>query len=787
MEISILIFASFILRVIISFHGTLMLDQNTFIAWSNILVQRGFSSFYSDWSDYLPGYLYVLWLLGKIKEFIPLPAVVLYKMPAIISDVLVGWLIYAIVRKIKNEKLALIAASLYLFNPAILANSTLWGQVDSLTSLFSLLSVYLVGTSSIFSAVSLAIGIMIKPQAVFVIPVILFITIKDKWKFSKIFTYGLIFTLVFVLGFIPFLSRGDNIFSFIFERLMATFSQYPYTSVNAFNFWGLAGFWKADKILFSVIGYIISLAVILFAAWKIWKEKRAKYYLVAVSFLVSFLFFTRMHERHLLPVFAPLLIAASSSNFLLIPYFGLSITYLANLYYSFNWISDNFREVFSSQAINFLIILNLIFFIYTLFVIFKKKTSMNRFIEVKDFSDKLPEIKISSMKTKWLLGLILGFSLITRVVWLGIPKNEYFDEVYHAFTARRILHNDPKAWEWWNTPPEGFAYEWTHPPLAKLGMVLGMKIFGENSFGWRFPQAVLGTGTVFLIYLLAKKIFKDELTGIISSAIFALDGLPLVMSRIGMNETYLLFFVLLTVYFFLKEKNFLSAVSFGLALASKWSAIWTIPIFFLICLRRKRKFNLSILWFLLLPFTIYLLTYLPMFLSGHGLDIFWGMQKQMWWYHTGLRATHAYSSSWWSWPLLFRPVWLFTEGVGNSVRNIYAMGNPVVFWFGLASVVPCFIYSYLEKNKNLAFVIFAYLIFFVPWAVSPRILFFYHYLPSIPFLAIATGFVLRRFPKLVTIYLLLATVLFIYFYPHWTGISVPLWLDNSYYWLSTWK
>ena len=177
-----------------------------------------------------------------------------------------------------------------------------------------------------------------------------------------------------------------------------------------------------------------------------------------------------------------------------------------------------------------------------------------------------------------------------------------------------------------------------------------------------------------------------------------------------------------------------------------------------------------------------------MFFTGHSLSIWWGMQEQMWWYHTGLRATLPYSSSWWTWPLLMRPIYLYTSNeVGGMVARIYAFGNPLVFWFGLASVAMCFLYSSIEKNKNLAFVVFAYLIFFVPWAVSPRIMFLYHYLPSIPFLAIATAYVLRRNIKLAYWVLPLMIAVFIYFYPHYAGLQVPLWLDGSYYWLPTWR
>jgi len=418
-------------------------------------------------------------------------------------------------------------------------------------------------------------------------------------------------------------------------------------------------------------------------------------------------------------------------------------------------------------------------------------TSLVRFFNKgrKFVPDNFPKFQIPASSFKILLIIILLFSFITRLYKLGEPPKDYFDEIYHAFTARLVLHGDPKAWEWWNPHPEGFAYEWTHPPLSKLMMAGSMKILGENAFGWRFPQAIFGTLSVLLVYLLAKKIFKDEVLALIAAGIFSLDGLSLVLSRMGMNDIYVLFFVLLSVYLFLKEKDFWSAISFGLAIASKWSGIWTAPILFILCLKRRKKFSIyTFLTFSILPFIIYLSSYIPMFLTGHDLGTWWGMQKQMWWYHTGLDATHPYTSPWWSWPLMSRPVYLYTsDEVNGFVSRIYAIGNPLVFWFGLVSVFISLAYAYFEKNRNLAFVIFAYLIFFVPWAASPRIMFLYHYLPSIPFMAIAIAYILRRNPKTIAYFLVPSALLFIYFYPHWAGLSVPLWLDKSYYWIGSWR
>lgn len=752
------------------------------------MASGGFKGFYNGWSDYLPGYLYILFVLGKINLFNLIPQEVLYKIPAILSDVITGFLIYKVLIKSKGEKWALIGSAIYLFNPAIIANSTLWGQVDGIVALFVILSIYLLENNYLLlSAAAIAIGTLVKPQVAFIFPVILTMFYNQKIKFRKLIVYCASGLLLFVLGFVPFWNHGSLI-GFILERLSVSSSQYPYTSINAFNFWGVFGFWRPDSYQW-IAGILFTLAVfILFV-----RKNKSPYLLSSIILGSSFVFMTRMHERHFLPVFAPLAIAVVENPLLLVPYLGFSITYLLNLYYAYVWISDNFRLVFSDTFTKIFSFLNIVFLGLVLFpkrISFKIKEVKSKNVTVPN----MPKLNIGRLNLKYVLYGILLFATITRFYNLGSPPSEYFDEVYHAFTAKVILHADSyKAWEWWNTPPEGFAYEWTHPPLAKLGMALGMIAFGENSFGYRFVGAILGIGAVYLVYLLALEFFGDELTAVLSAGIYSLDGLALVMSRIGMNDSYILFFSLLSIYLFLKNKNLGSAIAFGLALSSKWSAIWSLPILFILWLKRKNKFDFKefrvlTLSFLFIPISIYLLSYFQMFLTGHGIDNWWGMQKQMWWYHTGLKATHPYQSMWWSWPLLLRPIYLYTsDEIGGTVARIYAFGNPIVFWFGFFSVLASAIYAYAEKNKSLAVVVFSYFIFFVPWALSPRIMFLYHYLPSIPFMAIATGYYLRRNPKLIYWVFGISLLVFIYFYPHYTGLRIPLWLDQSYYWFSNWR
>ena len=197
-DIIYVLIVAFLFRLFLANFGTLQLDQGTFIAWGNSLAVSGFKIFYNNWSDYLPGYLYVLWFLGKINLLVPNLQVILFKLPAILADLATGYLIYKIVGKKKGIFFSLI----YLFNAAVFANSSLWGQVDSLTALFSLFSVFIFPISYQLSAISLALGTLIKPQAAFILPAILYLFIKNKKKFFELLIYSISGLLVFIVGFI---------------------------------------------------------------------------------------------------------------------------------------------------------------------------------------------------------------------------------------------------------------------------------------------------------------------------------------------------------------------------------------------------------------------------------------------------------------------------------------------------------------------------------------------------------------------------------------------------------
>lgn len=408
----------------------------------------------------------------------------------------------------------------------------------------------------------------------------------------------------------------------------------------------------------------------------------------------------------------------------------------------------------------------------------------------------------------FILGLILLFSFLTKVWRLGEPKTFIFDEVYVGFTASEIAKNNPDAWSWQAHSPKGFAYGWSHPYTGKMIIALPIKIFGFSYFSMRLMPMLAGILLSLISFLLARQLFpKKPLIGLISAFLIANDGLVLALSRIGLADTILTLFITTAVYFLFRKKYIISAIVWGLAISTKWSGVFFLPVLAIIVLQNyswQRNFKVWInnlyqaikiaILYLLIGFGVYLLSYLPFFLYGNNFEQFTMLQKQMYWYHTGLEATHPYQSTALTWTMDLRPVWFWVEYGKNTVKNIYALGNPIFFWGGIISVFFAIGYYRISKNKQLLQLIIAYFAFWLPWIDSPRIMFLYHYLPALPYLAIILGFMLneminfnKKMIYIVGLYLICVLAVFVYFYPYNTGLPVAKDKVANYQWLKTWK
>src|SRR3990167_8050545 len=134
-----------------------------------------------------------------------------------------------------------------------------------------------------------------------------------------------------------------------------------------------------------------------------------------------------------------------------------------------------------------------------------------------------------------ILVIITIFSAAVRLFRINEPARYYFDEVYHVVTARAYAQNNPAAYDPFSPPPEeGTAYDWLHPPLAKLMQAASIKLFGDTPVAWRLPSAIFGAALILATAVLATVMFGKR-AGVFSGLILAFENLTFVMSRITMK------------------------------------------------------------------------------------------------------------------------------------------------------------------------------------------------------------------------------------------------------------
>lgn len=326
-------------------------DLSTFQSWASTAAHR-FSQFYSGLntgrgaSDYPPLYIYVLYLIGKLTSISSMSpySVLLLKLPSILADVATGYLIYKLAKKHFAWESSALLSAFYLFNPAILINSTVWGQVDSFFTLIIVAAVILLTEQKIgLAAAFFTAGVLMKPQGIIFLPVLGFELVRQlqqkNWK--TVFKAILAAILTTVILVLPFSINGGV--SWILKLYTGTLGEYPYASVNGFNAYSLLGLnFVKDTGKGFLLSYhqwgLIFIVLISAFAWLIYsKGKDTIFAAVAALLLIAgvFIFSTRMHERYLFPSVALGLLAfvyLKDKRFLLLTA-GFSLTVYANTHY----------------------------------------------------------------------------------------------------------------------------------------------------------------------------------------------------------------------------------------------------------------------------------------------------------------------------------------------------------------------------------------------------------------------------------------------------------------------
>jgi Gpi18-like mannosyltransferase len=272
----------------------------------------------------------------------------LLKLPGILADIGLTFLIYKIVEKItQNAKKALAAGAFYLFNPVSIFLSGVWGQTDSLVSLLGLASFFTLWTGRVWISIPLLfLSLYTKPNWGIFIPLYLFLLILKKPNVKK-FILGLAISLVlFWATTAPF--AKDNLISFSSwlwsQRLLPTASVTHKASVGAFNLHTI--FLTIDRdsdktpylgIPADFLGYVLFLVVNLTTFGYIKKEKLSLLSIMVGLFGVgfaSYLFMTNMLERYFFQSFTPLIILMFSAPRTLLYGLAINLAVFANIFYA---------------------------------------------------------------------------------------------------------------------------------------------------------------------------------------------------------------------------------------------------------------------------------------------------------------------------------------------------------------------------------------------------------------------------------------------------------------------
>ena len=402
-------------------------------------------------------------------------------------------------------------------------------------------------------------------------------------------------------------------------------------------------------------------------------------------------------------------------------------------------------------------------------------------------------------------------------------NSSYFDEVYHPRTAYEYVNNLD-------------IYEWTHPPLGKLIMSIPIRIFGMSPFSYRLMGNIAGILMIPIIYIFGMEMFKNRKYAILAAIIMACDNFHFAQTRLATVDSYLVLFIMLAFLFMykyikLEDKEkltkkikmlFFSGLFMGCAIATKWTgcfaAIGLAIIFFIHFIKinivekiEKTKDNINIqfkekkwsvestvtvwfcfVFFVIIPILIYCACYIPD-KNINTIEDIWNLQIDMYNYHSQLKETHPFSSNWYTWFIMQKPVWYYLgetqEGITSTISGI---GNPIIWWTGIIGMVYVFLKGIIKQDKDSIFIIIAIITALIPYLGIGRDMFLYHYFPILPFMYLCLVILIKdlenktKCNKISAIYIFIIFIIFIYFYPVVSGMKVSTKYIESTKWLKTW-
>jgi 4-amino-4-deoxy-L-arabinose transferase-like glycosyltransferase len=349
------------------------------------------------------------------------------------------------------------------------------------------------------------------------------------------------------------------------------------------------------------------------------------------------------------------------------------------------------------------------------------------------------------------------------------------------------------AWNYLDTGNLGPTM-WNHPPLRNILVYYSCLIFGGGVWGVKSVSLVIGTLSIILIGLLARRLFRSDGIAGLAMLFLAVDALHIDFSRQAVHEIYMMFFTLVGVYFALKYRDggrlsliVLSGAFFGLGIASKWDV--AVPAFltalfmaYLIVsdgrLGKDEKVPGTVSMFFCLflsAFITYLLVFIPWFSRGYGFSEWISLQKFMYIETVTHGGYHPYSLE-----LDYKAyLWFLKPGgfadfifTGGEPIVLLGVTNPAVWLLAIPSMTYLLFRGVKDRTVEYVFVFIVFLALYVPLLMTERPIWIHTAFTLLPFVFMAISFTVMAFisrlkRRLLALCLYLMIVI---------GISAPLYL-----------
>ncbi len=326
----------------------------------------------------------------------------------------------------------------------------------------------------------------------------------------------------------------------------------------------------------------------------------------------------------------------------------------------------------------------------------------------------------------WLCLIILA-TLILHLMSIAIPAEPLFDEAHYVPDARTIINSH-------------YTNRGEHPPLAKLMMVTGIYIFGDNPWGWRMPSVFFGTMGIVFFYLMCRSFNLSRRTAVLGTFILAMENLYFVHAGIAMLDIFTVSFSLLAYWLYARRSYPLSGVAVALATLAKYTGVFTVFAIIIHWLLgrgdKKVVFGASLaiagISFFLLLAAFDAAIYLRMtdFISElwNGLNATASL--------TFVTAAHVSMSRPWEWifNLEIMPYWYGPHFIGLVSFSVWALTVPTVIYMTVKAIL---------KDKAALFGIAMFAGTYLPWIpmslITNRVSFIFYFLPVVPSICFGLG------------------------------------------------